>query len=183
MAAVSAASEPSGPTRVSRRGFLLRAAAGWGAVAAGLLVLRRVLLPGQLGAEGAATLTAWLDTLLPRGELPGHRGTGVQARLAAELGASRLGRRALVEGTAHLERAARERGARRFAELPESVRAEIVEAMAAAPPGSLPAYAYRVVRDRAMELHYAQPAAWRPLGLPHPPQPDGYPDYAEAPRG
>jgi len=178
-----AAVEGGAPPRGTSRRDVFRLALGAAAVAAGLAVLRRVLLPGSLHADGRATLEALLDTLLVDEGLPDWRSTGVMPRLADELAARRQGRRALVEGVAWLDARAREVHGRTFRALPPAARAGVVASAERSGPGSLPHYFYRVVRDRAVELHYAHPSLWRPLGLPHPPQPEGYPDFAEAPPG
>ena len=168
--------------RRSRRELLRYALAG-AAIAAGLAVLKRVFLPSSLSPAGRATLDSLLDTLLPGGELPGWRETGVMPRLADELARDRRGRRGLVEGVAWLESAARSRHGAAFTTLAWAERAAIVRAAEVEPAGSVPHYFYRVVRDRAMQLHYAHRTVWRALGLPHAPQPDGYLDFAQAPRG
>ena len=178
-----AAVEGGAPPPTTSRRDMFRIAVGTTAVAAGLAVLRRVLLPGSLDADGRATLEALLDTLLAGEGVPDWRSTGVMPRLADELAARRQGRRALVEGVAWLDARAREVHGRTFRALPPAARAAVVASAERSAPGSLPHYLYRVVRDRAVELHYAHPSVWRPLGLPHAPQPEGYPDFAEAPPG
>ncbi len=40
----------------------------------------------------------------------------------------------------------------------------------------------RFLRNEALSLHYAHPAAWTPLRFRGAPQPDGYVDYALAPQ-
>ncbi len=166
----------------TRRGFL-RTIAGLSAVGAGLVVLRRVALPPGVGAGERRTLAALLDTFFPADGYPGWREAGIDRRLVAELSAHRRTRRGLVEGLGWLERTARRRYSRSFALLPEARRTAIVAEAADHPPGSLPRYFYRIVRDRALALYCAQPAFWRRVGMPHPPQPDGYPRYWEPPRG
>lgn len=173
-------------TRASDRGTtrrtLFRYAVGGAAIVAGLAVLKRVFLPGSLNDDGRAAFAAFLDTLLPQGELPGWRTSGVMPRLVDDLARRRQSRRALVEGVAWLDAQARARFDTRFAALGVDQREVVVAAAEHEPAGTIPHYFYRIVRDRAMELHFAHPAVWRALGLPHPPQPDGYRDFAEAPR-
>ncbi len=140
-------------------------------------------MPPRLDDAGRRTLEALLDALLPEGPQPGHRTTGVMPRLVAELERERQTRRALVEGLRRLERRAGAMGARSFAALGPADRLRAFLDCGEAPDRSLPRFFYLTLRDAAMRLHYSQHAAWRPLGLAHPPQPDGYDDFAEAPRG
>ncbi|MFI5166517.1 MAG: gluconate 2-dehydrogenase subunit 3 family protein [Thermoanaerobaculales bacterium] len=166
----------------SRRELFRYAFAGV-AVVAGLAILKRVFLPSSLDEGGRETFVALLDTLLPATGLADWRTTGVMPRLVDELAARRQPRRALVEGVAWLDAQAHKQFGTSFAPLPVDAREAIVKAAEESEPGTLPHYFYRVVRDRAMQLHYAHVRVWRPLGMPHPPQPDGYLDFAEAPRG
>jgi hypothetical protein len=172
----------SGARGTSRRELLRYAFAGV-AVVAGLAILKRVFLPSSLDEGGRETLAALLDTLLPVAGLADWRTTGVIPRLVDELAARRQSRRALVEGVAWLDAQAHKQFGTAFAPLPVDAREAIVKTAEASEPGSLPHYFYRVVRDRAMQLHFAHVRVWRPLGMPHPPQPDGYLDFTEASRG
>ena len=166
--------------RWSRR-LLLQRAVALASILVGGHLLRRVFFPARLDPRGRETLGAVLDTLIPDGDFPGARRTGVLERLLTECEATRQTRRALVEGTAFVEAAARRRGASSFAALAEADRAAILTDCATAEIESLPWFFFRTVRDRAMRLHYAHPLAWKAVGLPHPPQPVGYIDYREPP--
>jgi hypothetical protein len=170
------------PTRVSRRD-LARWVFGGVLVVAGAHTLRRVLLPERLGRGGKRTLEALLDAMLPDGPRPGHRATGVLQALVAALERERQPRRALVEGLRLLERGARRAGASSFAALAPDDRLRLFVACGDAADRTLPRFFYLTLRDAAMRLHYSKRVAWRPLGLPHPPQPDGYDDISGAPRG
>jgi hypothetical protein len=164
----------------SRRQLLQRAAALL-ALLVGGRILWRVFFPARLGPRGRETLAVVLDTLIPDGDFPGARRTGVLERLVTQCDATRQTRRALVEGTDLVEVAARRRGATSFAALANAEREAILAECAAADDGSLPWFFFRTVRDRAMRLHYAHPLARQAVGLDHPPQPLGYVDYADAP--
>jgi hypothetical protein len=164
----------------NRRAFLRRAI-GVALLLSGAHILRRVFFPARIGDRERATLAAVLDTLLPDGELPGARRTGVLEPLLAQCAAQRQTRRAIVEGTALVEAAALRRGATSFAALGDEERAQILNECASAARESLPWFFFRTVRDGAMRLHYLHPLAWRAAGLPHAPQPRGYADYDQAP--
>lgn len=149
---------------------------------AGGRILWRVFLPGRIGPSERERLAAVLDTLIPDGEFPGARQTGVLDALIAECEPVRQSRRAVVEGLALLDQQARRFGADSFASLTTVQREAALLECAAAEPGSLPWFFFRTVRDGAMRLHYSHPLAWRAVGLSHPPQPQGYADYTQAPR-
>ncbi|MFI5181288.1 MAG: gluconate 2-dehydrogenase subunit 3 family protein [Thermoanaerobaculia bacterium] len=164
----------------TRRDFV-RGLLGAAALAAGAWILKRVFLPGRLSASDRATLETLLDTLIPDGRYPGHRATGVLPKLLPELEGSRQTRRALIEGIELLDRGARRVGSPSFRELAPPKRAELVREIARAEEGTLPRFFYQSVRNRAMEIHYANPASWEALRFTHAPQPEGYPDFAERP--
>jgi len=155
----------------------LRRALGLALLVTGVGFLKRVFLPRRLAPSEVESFATFLETLIPDGEFPGARRTLQVADLVRELEATRQKRRALVEGVALLDRHAEEWGSPSFAVLSHHRRAEVVAGFAAEEEGSVPRFFYRVVRDRAMELHYSRSLAWKALGLPHPPQPTGYRHY------
>jgi len=164
-----------------RRRDLLRFGAGLLSLATGTWLFKRVYLPRRLNASEVETFSAFVDALIPDGEFPGARRTGIIEPLLAECQTGRHRRRALVEGLRRLDREAARQGAAPFARLGPAQRERIVADLARQRRGSIPFFLYRTVRDRALELHYAHPAAWKAVGFPHPPQPQGYADYWKKP--
>ncbi len=154
---------------------LLRWSIGAVLIGSGGWILKDVFLPRRLDSEEIATLDSLLATILP------DTSTALRERLLGSLEKQRQKRRALVEGVALLERGAANHGAADFRNLNRALRESVVAELAAAPDGSMPRFFYRVVRDRAFELYYSRSTSWPPLRFPHPPQPDGYPDYQEPP--
>lgn len=179
----SARPERSAPRPAGRwtRRAVLRGVIGSALVAAGGWILKSIFLPRRLTPTEAETFRVLLDTLIPDGEFPGASRTGVADRLRAECEAKRQTQRALMEGLRLLDERARGRGAGEFRTLARPQREEILADWARAADGTLPRFLYRTLRDRAMQLHYAHPLAWKRVGLPHPPQPDGYLDYRQPP--
>lgn len=173
--------KPDGIHRGATRREAIARLAGLGMLGAGAFFLRRILFPRRLEGESLRTLEAFLDTILPDGELPSWRATGVMPRLLRELSEERLTRRALAEGVEWLDAEAKRRVGTSFSLADPSSRGAVVAAAEASRAGSIPHFFYRVVRDRAFRLHYAHPAVWRLVGLPHAPQPEGYWDYEDAP--
>ena len=166
---------------VSTRRVFLRRATGVLLLASGGWLLARLFLPRRPRPAEVESFAAFVDTLLPDGEIPGARRTGIVEPLLRHCESDRHGRRALIEGVAILDREARRRGAATFATLDVGARTAIVEGFARADQQSVPGFLYRTVRDRAMQLHYAPPAAWGPLRFSGPPQPNGHYDYQDPP--
>lgn len=167
------------PRGLGRRALLQRSV-GLALFVTGAWILKRVFLPRNLGSSEVESFAAFLDTLIPDGELPGARRTVRIEDLIRELRESRQKRRALVEGVVWLDRHAKREGGASFAALSYEQRERIVATLAETKEGTVPWFFYRFVRDRVMELHYSRAVAWKALGLEHPPQPRGYLDYWEA---
>jgi Gluconate 2-dehydrogenase subunit 3 len=175
-------------TRWTRRGVLGALAGGALASLLGLVVWRG---RGPASTEPGPTpagepperlaLEALLDTLLPDGGPPavGHHASGVLGALWGVAMTNQALRLELRRGAGLLDQAAESRDAATFAELGPPARTEVVTDLARPDhPGH--SY-YRLIRDQAMRLHYTHPAACRPLGLRHAPQPTGYMDYTQPP--
>jgi hypothetical protein len=169
------------PVAVRTRRSVLRTLAGVMLIGAGGWILRIVLIPRRLKPAEVETVSVFLDTLIPDGEFPGARRTGILEPLLRQCASTRQTARALMRGVQWLEQQARINGGTEFRALPFKDRERIVARCAAAAEGTLPRVFYRTVRDRAMRLHYAHPLAWQRAGLPHAPQPYGYPDHWTAP--
>lgn len=128
-----------------------------------------------------AALDAVLETILPDGEYPGYRASGVLAHVT---GVFTLAHRPLppirdlLDG---LDRRARARAGRVFAGLDPVERRELLLEV----ERSREAWAlgFGRLRAEAFKAHYAHPAVWKALGFRHSPQPNGYLDYQEPPRG
>jgi hypothetical protein len=169
------------PGAVRTRRSVLRTLIGVMLIGAGGWILRVVLFPRRLKPAEVETLSVFLDTLIPDGEFPGARRTGILEPLLRECASTRQTARALLRGVQWLEQQARAHGGTEFRGLPLKDREQVVARCAAAAEGSLARVFFRTIRDRAMRLHYAHRLAWQRVGLPHPPQPYGYPTYWAAP--
>lgn len=162
----------------SRRALLRRTAAAVLLLLGGR-ILWRVYFPAKLGTQERDKLAVVLDTLIPDGEFPGARQTGILEPLLAQCDSTRQTRRALSEGLELLDRHAQRLGHSSFELLTAPQREAVLLECAAAAPGSLPWFFFRTIREGAMRLHYAHPLAWRAIGLSGPPQPRGYRDYTQ----
>ncbi|MBL4848447.1 MAG: hypothetical protein JKY65_23245 [Planctomycetes bacterium] len=133
--------------------------------------------PGAVGPPEQVSLEAFLDTILPSGEFPGHRETGVLGVLWSVAERNQALRAKFREGAQLLDLAAK--GS--FVASSPDARTRTLASLAAAvrsDPGRL---YYVFLRDQAMRLHYTHPVARARLGFNQPPQPSGYPGYTEAP--
>lgn len=127
-----------------------------------------------------ATLGAWVDTLIPPDEDPGARGAGVVRYIDLQL--TRWFRRhqsSYREALARIDRWARSRAGRGFAELPPDTREELLSLMEQGeadrdhfPDGGKGAF--ELVLAHAMQGFYGNPrhggnrgyASWKMIGVP-----------------
>src|SRR5512144_3286260 len=92
--------------RVWTRRVFLRRATGLLLLGSGAWVFARLLLPRRLRPVEVESFAAFVDTLVPDGEIPGGRRTGIVEPLLRYCESTRQRRRALVEGVAMLDGAA-----------------------------------------------------------------------------
>jgi hypothetical protein len=141
-------------------------------------------VPMQSGdslASGHDTLRALLDTLIPADETPAASAVGVDQALLEKARRGAGYRRLIEQGAAWLDDSARALGAKSFAAASEEQRIAVVRQAERAPKRTLPRMLFERVRSDALELYYAQPAAWAALGYAGPPQPAGFPEFERPP--
>ncbi len=161
---------------VSRRRFF-RITLGIGLLAVSGHILKDIFLPASLTTREAATLEAFLDTLIPSDETPGASQLGIAGRLLTGIGKDRNYRRTIKEGCAWLNEKAKRYGAPDFAGLGEQQKEDIIAEAEAGPAGSLQRLFFEKLRSEAFSFYYACPETWKALAYQGPPQPDGYPAY------
>lgn len=133
---------------------------------------------GARAADEERTFRAYLDTLIPGdAEAPGALALGLPEQLRAGAAAD-----AIAPFCAWLDARAREAGGVSFADLRVGQREAIVEMAELAVPDSLARRAFRRTRHEALARYYADARSWPGIGYRGPPQPDGFPDYAQPPR-
>jgi hypothetical protein len=164
----------------SRRSFL-RATLGIGLLASSGYILKEFFFPPQIGSAERRTLDALLDTLIPSDATPGAVQLGVARKIFDKASEDAGYRRLISKGCGWFDRKARGRGADGFPSLGEREREELVEQAEKADAGSVPGIFFERLRADAFFHYYAHPASWQGTGYKGPPQPDGYPDYADAP--
>ncbi|MGZ9092600.1 MAG: gluconate 2-dehydrogenase subunit 3 family protein, partial [Rhodoplanes sp.] len=125
------------------------------------------------------TIAAVIDCMLPGGELPGALALGIDRHIAAATD-SEL-KRSFIEGVAWLDQRARAKGIMTFLKLDEAGRETVLQA--ALRSDAEGAFAIvRTLRNLAFTLYYTDPAIMAAFAYSGPPQPDGFPDFQEAPR-
>jgi len=127
------------------------------------------------------TLTAYIDTLIPRDATAGALDLGIPGLVLQSLQSSPKPRALVARGCRWLDAQARLLGATDFAALPEASRERIVGSAASSKTLSLPYEFFRFSRDLVMKEFYANAESWRPLHYPGPPQPRGFRDYQQPP--
>lgn len=121
----------------------------------------------------APTLAAFLDTLLPRDATSGSASDlAIPNAILTESHNDPLFTRLLQVGCQWLDLAAEGR----FADATPRVREVIVAWAAESDWDGVPRRFYELLRQRALERYYSNPAAWGGLPLTRPPQPIGYPE-------
>jgi hypothetical protein len=150
--------------RLSRR-RLLAASLAW-------IVTPAAAWPQTPGGPDTATLSAFVDTLLPEDAVsPAASTLGVpDAILDFSADVSGLGD-LISGGTAWLNKT----GGPPFAQLPEQDRTRLITWMAESDPAGGPNRFYEVVRLLAVEFYFARPEAISGFPLNTAPQPRGYP--------
>lgn len=121
--------------------------------------------------EERSTLAAFLDTLLPRDELSGSAtDLGIDGQLWA-FSTSEPDFRKLVDyGCRWLNMT----GSSQFSALASEQQIAVVDWMSRADWNEIPRRFYELVRQVAIELYYANPAARKGLPISRSPQPLGY---------
>ncbi|RPH92774.1 MAG: gluconate 2-dehydrogenase subunit 3 family protein [Lysobacterales bacterium] len=173
--------EPSAWYRLTRR-ELLRALLGLAAYLPASLLLAAPLAPPETPAQPPA-LGPFLDTLLPDDGTPGATQLGVDQEVARHMREIPHMANLLVTGCLWLDQQADKLGAAEFAALDPGQRETVVRAAEQAAPRSLPRVFLAAVLDLAFRYYYAHPETWPGLGYAGPPQPRGFPDFAEPPQG
>jgi hypothetical protein len=164
----------------SRRSFL-RLTLGIGLLASSGYILKNVFLPSQITSRENKTLEALLDTLIPSDETPGAIELGTLGKIRLLADRDYQYRRLLKSGCAWLNDKAAEQNTDTFSSLSAAKREEVVRQAAGSRPESMPRLFFERIRSDAFDHYYAQPESWRALGYKGPPQPEGFPDYADAP--
>jgi len=125
-----------------------------------------------------------IDTLIPDDEVsPGALAAGVDERMVIASEPLPEFRKLVVEGCRWLNQEAAGAGAATFTDLDQAGRDLVIGRMEEAPPDAMQRDFFERVRYGAFLFYYADPISLRGLGYAGPPQPDGFPDYAEPPVG
>ena len=140
------------------------------------------------GRYEAGTVTVLVDRLIPATDLPvgGAVAIGIDRRFAdlaavsPQLNLTEL-QQILVAGIAWLDTRARTEGAAGFRALPEERQLDLMAAaFASDDPGARKMMA--VLRHRVMSLYYSNDSIKAAFAYTGPPQPEGFPDFADPPQ-
>lgn len=137
---------------------------------------------GSASPEGALrALGPYLDTLLPEDSTPSATQLGVDRAFLERARANKRFEKFLTLGCRWLDRQAMERGADEFALLGQAAQIAIVAKAEQAKSRTLPRAFFNQTRSLAFHHYYAQAASWNGMGYAGPPQPSGFPDFAQPP--
>ena len=153
-------------------------------LAAGLPLRLSLAAPAEktVARVRLGALVPYLDTPIPADSTPSASQLGADQVIIAVARRQERIARLLGRGCAWLDQQAAERGVTDFAALPQSERDAVVALAEASPAGSLPRAFFAFTQQEVFSHYYAQPESWRGLGFAGPPQPVGFPDFAEPPQ-
>jgi hypothetical protein len=135
-------------------------------------------------ASFEGTLATYLNTLIPDDESsPGAVQLGVYEHMSSAAKTNARFRNFLEQGTRWFNAEAQKLGSEDFAGLSEDGRNQVVAAAEAAGLNTLENKFFRATRLATFKLYYMEPQAWPAIGFDGPPQPIGFPDYADPPAG
>jgi len=127
------------------------------------------------------TLTRVVDLLVPSDDTPGAIDLGIDRSILARFEATRQEARRLADVCLALDRLARGLQGSDFLSAAEAAQIEVITGLMVKERNPAVARALRALRRQTMTLYYSRPESWTGLGIHAPPQPAGYPDYADPP--
>ena len=135
----------------------------------------------QRKSDSLNALPAMLDTLIPEDISPSASQLDVGPDLIRRANQESGFKRLLILGCTWLNEQAQKQGQQLFENLDEASRIAIVKTAEQSAERSLPRVFFKAVRHYAFGIYYSHPEAWISMGYTGPPQPVGFPDYAEPP--
>lgn len=127
----------------------------------------------------ALTIAAIVDHMLPGGELPGAQALGITRRIASS--PDRELKRSFTRGVASLDTRAQMAGASNFLALDETGKEAVLQAALASRADSAGVFLSEL-RRLAFTHYYTHPTIMAGFPYSGPPQPEGFPDFQEAPQ-
>ncbi len=138
-------------------------------------------LEKQRQAGSLDALPAFLDTLIPEDISPSASQLKVAPELIRKARQKAGFERLLILGCGWLNEQAQKQGKQNFKSLDEASRIAVVKTAEQSTKRSLPQVFFTAVQHYAFGIYYSHPETWVSLGYAGPPQPVGFPHYAEPP--
>jgi len=123
-----------------------------------------------------------VDLLIPSDETPGALHFGIEREVLAEIEGRRYDAQRVAEAALWLDASARADAVDEFVSLDEARQVALLARMESSAEADSPARAFRLLRHATMTAYYARPEVWPSLLYDGPPQPAGFPGYANRPR-
>lgn len=130
-------------------------------------------------SQFALTIAAIVDHMLPGGELPSAQALGIGRRIASAT--DRELKRNFAKGVAWLDGRAQTAGALNFLALDEAGKEAVLQAALASGADGAGGFVSEL-RTLAFTHYYTHPTIMAAFAYSGPPQPEGFPDFQEAPR-
>lgn len=128
------------------------------------------------------TLDAFLETLIPADTTPSALQAGVKEKIIAKAETMPRLEGLIQYGCLWLDKKAIERGSTGFPTLSEGDRETVVAIAASAGRKSKARSFFATMRHLAFSYYYSEPAIWKDLHYPGPPQPKGFKNYYLQPK-
>jgi hypothetical protein len=133
----------------------------------------------RFDSHAERTISAVVDRMLPADELPGALALGIDRRIVATPDAEL--KRSLGRAVAWLDGQARKQGASDFLRLDAVGRDEVLQ-MALSSSAEEAGVVAGTLRNLALTHYYTHPTIMAAFAYSGPPQPEGFPDFQDAPR-
>ena len=127
------------------------------------------------------TLSSYLDVLIPADSTPSASTLEVDLRILEKTIGHKSFNKLLAEGTRWLNTEAHRIAGKRFIDLSNNQKQQIIIKAEKSPSNSLPNVFFRATLDEAYYFYYARPESWQGLGISRPPQPHGYLNHHSSP--
>lgn len=163
---------------ISRRFFIKSTTSAAFTVALGLLPYRS----GAGALPQTNTVSAYIDNLIPKDEFPGAIDLGADDFILHKSTADPLYGKTLDLGTSWLNKVAQKFNHQTFSSLPRTIQLKIMAYAEQQPIATLPHLFHHTLRDDVFSYYYFHPEIIAHFSYAGPPQPVGFPDFADPPK-
>jgi gluconate 2-dehydrogenase subunit 3-like protein len=129
-----------------------------------------------------SALRGYINLLIPTDETPGALELGADRLILQKAKIDPLYAKGITKGSAWLNLTAQALKHDRFIDLPQATQLKIIAFSEKRPIATLPHYLHHTLRDDVFNYYYSHPEVIEHFRYAGPPQPIGFPDFANAPQ-